>query len=79
MRLILIILLTFPLITISCIDKEFEGELKFVQSIIDNPQKMDSIIKNSTFYKELEYNSKSKDFKYLSDALTRNEDAEVVI
>jgi hypothetical protein len=78
MRLILVVLLFIPLLAISCIDKEFESELKFVQSIIDYPQKMDSIIKNSPFYNELEYNSKTKDFKYLSDVLTRNENAEIV-
>jgi hypothetical protein len=50
MRLILIILLTFPLITISCIDKEFEEELKFVQSIIDYPDDMKNIIETSKFY-----------------------------
>jgi phospholipid N-methyltransferase len=49
MRLILVVLLFIPLMAISCIDKEFESELKFVQSIIDYPEKMDSIIINSPF------------------------------
>jgi hypothetical protein len=79
MRLILIILLTFPLITISCIDKEFESELKFVQSIIDNPDDMKNIIENSEYYDSTYLWTGGHSYTSLSDYLRSNEDYKVRI
>lgn len=62
MRLILVVLLFIPLMAISCIDKEFEKELKFVQSIINNPEEMKNIIEASEFYDSTFINLANEDF-----------------
>jgi hypothetical protein len=50
MRLIFFVLLFIPLITISCIDKKFEKELKLVESVLNNPDNIINIIRESELY-----------------------------
>jgi hypothetical protein len=78
MRLILIILLTFPLITISCIDSSFQKEIQFVQSIINHPDSIQSLIESSEFYDSTLYTS-GHSYQKLADYLRNDSIREVKI
>lgn len=74
-------LLVFILFTVntSCIDKEFENELKFVQKIIDNPYEIEQIIKSSEFYDSTYIHTGGHKFTSISNYLIEDKDYKVRI
>ena len=78
-RLFTIIIMLLTLLINSCNEKEFREELKFVNSILENPESIQHIIESSPFYDSTYFNLHGHTYGYIIKNLTSEENCQVEI